>query len=180
MSEAYVVSLRACVCLCECLQHQYCVLEKKKGLNLMVPFCAVCSFGTLKRFQLRSTMNFTRKPSMSTWILWPPHTSLQRYMSLHLYWLSAVSLFWWFNGYYCNDWFRSHSIYGSNDLYTANLVTDMFSFLELGLFGRAPAHFRESLHKISIESLLSKKTVWHSSYWIQPRSCSGSSAEQAH
>jgi len=33
---------------------------------------------------------------------------------------------------------------------------DMFSFLELGLFGRAPAHFRESLHKIIIE-LLSKE-----------------------
>ena len=47
-------------------------------------YCFVLSFGILERYLLRSTMNFTRRPSMSTWIPWPPHTSLQRCVSLHL------------------------------------------------------------------------------------------------
>ena len=58
----------------------YMYFQNCKCANVMVPVCAVGSFGTLKRFQLRSTMNFSRKPSMSTWILWHPPTSLQRYV----------------------------------------------------------------------------------------------------
>lgn len=58
--------------------------------------CVVASFGLLRRYQLRSTMNFTRRPSASIWIPWPPHTSLQRYISLHL--IDSLSVaFCWFN-----------------------------------------------------------------------------------
>jgi hypothetical protein len=59
----------------------------------------VVSFGILERYQLKSTMISTRKPSMSSWIPWPPHTSLQRYVCLHLIgFLTAI--FWWFNIYH--------------------------------------------------------------------------------
>jgi len=50
---------------------------------------------------------------------------------------------------------------------------DMFSFLELGLFGRASAHFRESLHKISIESLLSKKLFGIAPTGLSPEAALG-------